>query len=317
MNLAAAALALVIERFAGYPAFLQNTIGHPVQWMGRAIDWLDHSLNTCAVTPAEQRWRGIAALAVLVIATIAITLPVSVFLRSLPGGWFLEALLATAFLAQKSLHDHVRDVADAGSRSREEARASVSRIVGRDPASLDESGIARAALESLAENASDGVVAPALWFAVGGLPAIAAYKAINTADSMIGHRSERHLHFGWASARLDDLVNLPASRLTALLIAAAAAVSDLGRARAALRCMWRDAAKHQSPNAGWPEAAMAGALDIQLGGPRSYGGASVDLPAMGEGRISLNYDDIGRGLQIYSRAMWLLAAALLLLAMIG
>jgi adenosylcobinamide-phosphate synthase len=190
----------------------------------------------------------------------------------------------------------------------------VSAIVGRDPAHLDESGIAKAALESLAENASDGVVAPVFWFAIAGLPGIALYKAINTADSMIGHKSQRYLKFGWAAARLDDLVNLPCSRLSGLLFVAAAGLTNSDSGRAAFTAMMRDAGKHVSPNAGWPEAALAGALGIRLGGPRSYDGRTVDLATMGEGRSQLEANDIRRGLRLYGRALTLLAVAMIVVA---
>ena len=184
-----------------------------------------------------------------------------------------------------------------------EGRKAVAKIVGRDPAALDESGVVKGALESLAENASDGIVAPVLWYALLGLPGIVAYKAINTADSMIGHKSERYLYFGWAAARLDDLINLPASRLTGFLFAAAAAWNDKERGKIALQAMWRDAPKHQSPNAGWPESALAASLGVKFGGPRSYDGSRVNLPWMGEGRETLNRDDIRKGLRLYGTAM--------------
>jgi adenosylcobinamide-phosphate synthase len=229
-------------------------------------------------------------------------------LRGLPLADWLVGLAAVPFLAQKSLRDHVRAVARAFDRSLDSARAAVSHIVGRDPSKLNESQVANAALESLAENASDGVVAPAFWFALLGLPGIAVYKAINTADSMIGHRTTRYGNFGWAAARLDDLVNLPASRLTGLLFAATAAFSSRKLGKAALEAMWRDASRHVSPNAGWPEAALAGALEIRLGGPRYKDGELVDLARMGHGRADLTRDDIRRGLRLYGRALWLLVA---------
>jgi adenosylcobinamide-phosphate synthase len=184
-------------------------------------------------------------------------------------------------------------------------------IVGRDPSQLDESGVSKAALESLAENSSDGIVAPVLWYALLGLPGIAVYKAINTADSMIGHKSEKYQHFGWAAARLDDLVNLPASRLTGLLFAATKP-SQFGRIVDVMR---RDAPKHQSPNAGWPEAAMAAALGLRFGGPRSYDGERVELPYMGDGRDTIDRTDIKRGLAVMSKAMWMLFFGLLLLSL--
>ena len=186
-------------------------------------------------------------------------------------------------------------------------------IVGRDPERLDEAGVSRAAIESLAENFSDGVVAPAFWLAIGGLPAAAAYKAVNTADSMIGHRSPRHQAFGWAAARFDDLINLPASRLSALLLVAAALLhcrAHRPRTPGAPCCATRR--KHRSPNAGWPEAAMAGALGLSLAGPRHYGGVLVDDAEMGAGgRREANAADIRRALALYR------AADVILVALIG
>jgi adenosylcobinamide-phosphate synthase len=193
-------------------------------------------------------------------------------------------------------------------------RRSIAKIVGRDPDRLDEAAVCRAAIESLAENASDGVAAPSLWFLVGGLPGIIAYKAVNTADSMIGHMSERHRAFGWAAARLDDLVNLPASRLTGLMFVAAAAMVPGASAPSAWRAYRRDARQHPSPNAGWPEAAMAGALGLRLAGPRIYGGVPVDDHWMGDGRVEATAQDIDRALVIYRVAF---AGALLIVAALG
>jgi adenosylcobinamide-phosphate synthase len=227
-------------------------------------------------------------------------------LSKLPLGWLVSILLATAFMAQHSLRQHVEAVRLALPQSLSDAREEVSKIVGRDPNALDAGGIAKAALESLAENASDGVVAPFLWFALLGLPGLVVYKAINTADSMIGHKTEKYLHFGWAAARLDDLVNLPASRLTGILFVAAARLSGKEAMIASWRSMLRDAAKHNSPNAGWPEAAMAGALGLAFGGPRNYQGELVQLPTMGNGRQPRDAKDIGDGLDLFRNAMLLL-----------
>lgn len=313
MHFAATAIALLIERFAGYPEFLARRIGHPVEWIGRFIAWLDARLN-----PEDEpgnRTAGVIALLALLLVSGCLALAVALLLRKLPYGWIAEAIVATPFLARKSLDDHVLAVADGLDISIERGRVAVSRIVGRDPQALDPSGVARAALESLGENASDGVVAPAFWLALFGLPGIVLYKSINTADSMIGHKSLRHRSFGWAAARLDDLVNLPASRLTGLLFALAAALSGLKKARSAFAAMARDAQRHVSPNAGWPEAALAGALGIRLGGPRSYGGRPVDLASMGEGRGDLDAADIRNGLRLYRRALSLLTALCVALAM--
>jgi adenosylcobinamide-phosphate synthase len=313
MHFAATALALLIERFAGYPEFLARRISHPVEWIGRFIGWLDARLN-----PEDEpgsRAAGVIALLALLLVSGCLALAVALLLRKLPYGWIAEAIIATPFLAQKSLDDHVLAVADGLDTSIERGRVAVSRIVGRDPQALDRSGVARAALESLAENASDGVVAPAFWLALFGLPGIVLYKSINTADSMIGHKSPRHLSFGWAAARLDDLVNLPASRLTGLIFALSAALSDLKKVRSAFAAMARDAQRHVSPNAGWPEAALAGALGFRLGGRRSYGGRPVDLATMGEGRSDLDAADIRDGLRLYRRALSLLTAVCVALAM--
>jgi len=314
MYFAATALALLTERFAGYPEFLARQMVHPVEWIGRFVAWLDARLN-----PADEpgnRVAGIIALLALLLVSGCLAVAVALLLRQLPYGWIAEAVIAIPFLAQKSLRDHVLAVADGLDISIEQGRIAVSRIVGRDPDGLDRSGVARAALESLGENASDGVVAPAFWLALFGLPGIVLYKSINTADSMIGHKSPRHRSFGWAAARLDDLVNLPASRLTGLIFALAAALSSREKARTAFAAMARDAQRHASPNAGWPEAALAGALGIRLGGPRSYGGRPVDLATMGDGRSDLDASDIRDGLRLYGSALSLLTALCVALAVL-
>ncbi|MBL8895682.1 MAG: cobalamin biosynthesis protein CobD [Rhizobiales bacterium] len=313
----AAALSLIIERFIGYPDKIYQQIGHPIEWIGWWIAWLERRLNNPDATFLQARLRGVLELALVLIPIFALTYPLGLVLREITGGWVIEAVIGTVFLAQKSLRDHVEAVAVALDHTLERGRLAVSRIVGRDPGMLDESGVSRAALESLAENASDGIVAPAFWFALAGLPGLVLYKAINTADSMIGHRSERYLHFGWAAARLDDLVNLPAARLCGALFAATAWTMNAQAARDAVDAMRRDADRHVSPNAGWPEAALAGALDIRLGGPRAYAGRTVDLPTMGRGRADLDRNDIRRGLKLYDRAMTLLAALAIILALIA
>lgn len=303
LHFAAAALALLVERLFGYPKPLYDKIGHPVEWFGTVLKKLEALLYDPQAEPLQARLRGLAVLlALLLIVTIPAVFVASI-LSTLKFGWIVEALLATALIAQHSLYEHVSAVGKGLDISLNEGRKAVARIVGRDPATLDESGVVKGALESLAENASDGIVAPVLWYALLGLPGIVAYKAINTADSMIGHKSERYIYFGWAAARLDDLINLPASRLTGFLFAAAAAWNDQERGKLAVLAMWRDAPKHQSPNAGWPESALAASLGVKFGGPRSYEGARVDLPWMGEGRETLNRDDIRKGLRLYGTAM--------------
>jgi adenosylcobinamide-phosphate synthase len=242
-------------------------------------------------------------------------------LLALPFGLAATAIVASTLIAQRSLHAHVARVAAALEQDGLAAgRKAVSHIVGRDTAALDEAGVARAAIESLAENFSDGVVAPVLWLAVAGLAGGVTYKAVNTADSMIGHRTPRHQAFGWAAARFDDLVNLPASRLAAALIIAAAAMSRRARAGDGWRVMLRDAPRHCSPNAGYPEAAMAGALGLALAGPRTYGGVKVDDAIMGHGRREATAADIRAALALYRRADALLIVltglATLLIALI-
>ncbi|MEY2882327.1 MAG: cobalamin biosynthesis protein CobD [Pseudomonadota bacterium] len=289
---------LVAESMLGYPAWLFAAIGHPVSWVGTLIAWLERLWNRGGAV--RQRAAGAALL--LAIAGLAVAAGWAVT-RLAGDGWGMVAmiLIATTGLAQRSLHDHVAAVLRpllwndlAG------ARTAVSAIVGRDTAALDEAGVAVAAIESLAESFCDGVVAPAFWFLVAGLPGLLVCKAINTADSMIGHRDERHGNFGWAAARADDLVMLVPARLSGVLVAIAGG--------GGWKAMWRDAASHASPNGGWPEAAMAGALGRQLGGPVSYSGAPAPRALLGDGPRPLTADLV-RALRIYRRAcllLWLL-----------
>jgi len=304
MAVTLAFLALLIEAVVGYPDWLLRAIGHPVTWIGRLIAVLDRMLNRDHMSAAGRRIAGIAALLVVVGMAAGAASAIERSLLALPFGLAAAAVVASTLIAQRSLNDHVLRVAAALEEGGVAAgRAAVSHIVGRDTEALDDAGVARAAIESLAENFSDGVVAPLFWLATAGLAGGAAYKAINTADSMIGHRTPRHAAFGWAAARLDDLVNLPASRLAALLIVTAAAVSPGTSAREAWRSVIRDAPGHRSPNAGYPEAAMAGALGLALAGPRVYGGMRVDDAVMGSGgRRAATAADIRAALIIYRRA---------------
>jgi len=313
-----ALLSLAAEALVGYPDGLYRTVGHPVTWIGRLITCLDQRLNRASESDSRRRAAGIAALLVIVAVPACLAFCIQRALGALPLGFLLTVLLATSLLAQKSLGQHVRAVADALDTGGIEAgRKAVSMIVGRDPERLDEAGVCRAAIESLAENFSDGVVAPAFWLGVGGLAGGTAYKAANTADSMIGHRTQRHEAFGWAAARFDDLVNLPASRLTGLLIVLAAFVVRDADPATAWRALRRDAGKHRSPNAGWPEAAMAGALGLALAGPRVYGGVLVDDAVMGEGgRREAQSIDIRRALGLYRTADALLMALFAAIALL-
>lgn len=308
-------LALLMEAMVGYPDWLVQSIGHPVTWMGRLIGLFDHSLNHERVSRASRRAAGIASLFIVigVVGVVAYVLERSLF--GLPLGAVFAALPATTLLAQRSLHAHVKAVAIALEREGlAAARKAVSHIVGRDTQALDEAAIARAAIESLAENFSDGVVAPAVWLAIGGIVGAAVYKAINTADSMVGHRTRRHEAFGWAAARLDDLVNLPASRLSALLLIAAAALMSRASAAEGWHAVLRDASHHRSPNAGYPEAAIAGALDLALAGPRTYAGVEVDDAIMGRGRRAAAAADIRLALALFRRADAMLIGLFALLA---
>ncbi|RWL86684.1 MAG: cobalamin biosynthesis protein CobD [Mesorhizobium sp.] len=309
MSVLIAFLSLAVERALGYPDWLFNAIGHPVTWIGRLISFLDRRLNRATDSDEIRRRQGVRALLIILLVPGLIGLGLHVLLWLIfPTGLVIAAVLGSALLSQKSLAEHVEEVADAlETGGLTLGRIAVSRIVGRDPEKLDKAGVARAAIESLAENFSDGIVAPAFWTGVGGLAGGAAYKAANTADSMIGHRTPKHEAFGRAAARFDDLINLPASRLTGLLIVLAAFLVPGADPRAAWKVMRRDARKHRSPNAGWPEAAMAGALGLSLAGPRSYGGEVVEDAFMGEGgRREAESTDIRQALKLYRVADWLL-----------
>jgi adenosylcobinamide-phosphate synthase len=315
MTVALTFIAMLVELCVGYPANLHRAIGHPVTWMGRLIAWLDRALNRETATPQARRAAGVVAVLILLAIVGVLAFLVQSALLRLPFGILAAALVASTLVAQRSLHRHVADVAAALEIGGIAAgREAVAHIVGRDTDKLDAAGVARAAIESLAENFSDAIVAPVFWMAIGGLPGAALYKAINTADSMIGHRTPRHEAFGWAAARLDDLINLPASRLSAFLLVAAAAISG-NRASTAWRAVRRDAGKHRSPNAGYPEAAMAGALGLSLAGPRVYGGAPVEDAFMGEGRSEAEAADIRRALALYRTADAILIVLLGILAL--
>ncbi len=288
-----------------------RAIGHPATWIGRLIALLESGLNREAAGPQTRRGAGVIAVLVLLAVVGSIAFVMQHALLRLPFGILATGLLGSTLVAQRSLYRHVADVASALEKGGiTPGRAAVAHIVGRDTAGLDAAGIARAAIESLAENFSDAIVAPIFWMVIGGLPGAALYKAINTADSMIGHRTPRYAAFGWAAARLDDLINLPASRLSALLLIAAAALSKDASADAAWRAVRRDAAKHRSPNAGYPEAAMAGALGLSLAGPRSYSGVRVDDAEMGDGRREAAAADVWRALALYRIADAILIALL-------
>ncbi len=306
----AMAVAMTLDAVLGWPKGLFALIGHPVTWLGRLIDGLDAALNRSSDPLAFRRALGVAAALIVILVATALAWIIQALLTSEWSRVLIVGILAWPLVALRSLHDHVSAVArplQSGDISI--ARSEVAQIVGRDPEDLDEAGIARAAIESLAENASDGIVAPVFWGALFGLPGIAAYKAINTLDSMIGHRSPRHEAFGWAAARIDDLANFIPARLTGFLFVLLAP-----RPSAALSCMIQDASRHRSINAGWPEAAIAGALGVRLSGPRIYQGCVAEEPWLnGSARDPLAADIFG-GLKLYRRAMVLLAGLLAVLA---
>jgi adenosylcobinamide-phosphate synthase len=316
-----ALIAVATEAAVGYPDAVYRSIRHPVSWIGHLIAWCDRTWNSEALPYDERRWRGVGVLVLLVAGSVASGWAITALLSHVFHGFFALLLCGVAgssMLAQRSLHAHVAAVAMAlETRGIAEGRLAVAKIVGRDTRALDEAAVSRAAIESLAENFSDGVVAPLFWMAVAGLPGAIAYKAINTADSMIGHKSDRYLAFGWASARCDDLVNLPASRLSAFWLVLAACLSPGLSAAHSLEVLLRDAGNHRSPNAGWPEAAMAGALGIRLAGPRVYDGVAVDDRWMGDGRRDLTARDIRTALELYRAACGLQIAALVAIVAIS
>ena len=290
-----------VDAAFGYPAWVHRRLPHPVVWLGAAISGLEARWNRPGRPPLTRRLLGVGTL--LIVAGLAAT-----------AGWLAEqapasfaailiVVLGSVGLAQRSLYDHVAAVLRAlQAADLPGARQAVGMIVGRDVDALDEAGVAAAALESLAESFNDGVAAPLFWFLVGGLPGLFAYKAVNTADSLIGHREARWADFGWAAARTDDVMNLIPARMAGALVALAGG--------GGWRVMWRDARKHASPNSGWPEAAMAGALCLRLGGPASYDGVASERPTFGDGRRPTPAD-LRRGLSVYVTACALLCAALL------
>ncbi|WP_245409782.1 adenosylcobinamide-phosphate synthase CbiB [Pararhizobium haloflavum] len=318
-QLAILAAALVADRLIGDPDWLWRRVAHPVALFGALIAALDRTMNDESDGPGQRRKRGRQALLILLLIAMATGAACRFAVHELGTfGIVLEITIVAILLAQRSLSDHVAAVAS-GLRTSgiDGGRSAVARIVGRDPATLDEQGVRRAAIESLAENFSDGVVAPAFWYAILGLPGLFAYKMLNTADSMIGHRSPRHVDFGRAAAIADDWANWPAARLSALLITAAAFMrGGVAAARAAMGAALRDHGLHRSPNAGWPEAAMAGALDIRLAGPRSYGGVVVTEPMLNAAGRGARAGDIERALALYASACSLMTVGAMALAAI-
>ncbi|ATU91166.1 adenosylcobinamide-phosphate synthase CbiB [Phyllobacterium zundukense] len=321
INLLILFLALLADRYFGDPDWLWEKIPHPVVLFGKAIDLVDKRFNKATNSDYERRRDGFLAMLGLLVLAAVVGWLVHLVLRTIsPLGELIEALIVAVFLAQKSLGDHVSRVANA---LRDEgiigARRAVSMIVGRDPEVLDDAGVSRAAIESLAENTSDGIIAPAFWYALLGLPGLLAYKMLNTADSMIGHMNDRHRDFGRFAAKLDDVANWIPARLTGLLISAAAwIVHGYDAALRSFNVMMRDARLHRSPNAGWPEAAMAGAIEVALAGPRVYGGVTANEPMLnGAGRRDAGAENIEDALNIFSVATATFTGVIFVLFLVG
>ncbi len=292
-------LALVMDAYLGDTPWLFKRLPHPVAAFGGLIGWLDRKLNREKRPQYDRAIRGALATLFAVAAAAALGLAVAWLSLHHPLGWIVELLLVFTLIAQRGLYDHVRAVARGLDDSTEAGRAAVAHIVGRDPARLDDHGVARAAIESAAENYSDGVVAPVFYYVLFGAPGLFVYKAVNTMDSMIGYRTPRHRAFGMTAARLDDVLNLIPARLAGLFICLAAAFAPTARPLGALKTMLKDAGKHRSPNAGWPEGAMAGALDLALAGPRHYASETINDPWIGAGPARATTRDIRRALYVF------------------
>ncbi len=292
------AAAMVLDAILGEPKWLWDRAPHPAVLMGRLIGWADDRFNK----GNARRFMGAATVIEAMILVAVIGWVISWL------GWPFELIAVAVLLAQKSLVTHVRDVADGLRLGLGDGRAAVARIVGRDVATLDKPGVARAAIESAAENLSDGVVAPIFWYLVAGLPGMLAYKMLNTADSMIGYRTDRHEEFGWAAAKLDDLANWIPARLTAVMIALVTSAYDrFGIIRTESR-------HHRSPNAGWPEAAMAYGLDISLSGPRMYHGEPTDDPFINaDGARQIGAEEVEASIIV----LWKVWAICLVCALLG
>ena len=304
IRLSVLAVALMLDRWLGEPDWLWSRLPHPVVLLGRIVAQADDGERR---SRSAVFARGLLLIAVLALVAWAVGLTVDALAHVTgPLALLFECALVAILLAQRSLIEHVLAVEQGLERSVDEGRRALSMIVGRVTDQLDPSEVRRAALESLAENAADGIVAPVFWYLLGGLPGIVFYKAVNTADSMIGHRSERHEWLGKPAARLDDAMNWVPARLTALFFLALAGVREMRRRTATVV---RDARRHRSPNAGWPEAAAAVALDLRFGGPRRYGTGMIDGAVLNaQGREQVSSADLRRGVVLFSRVCWLLFA---------
>lgn len=307
-------LAIIIDRVIGEPKLLWKRMTHPIVLFGRLIAFFETQMNLDDLSDQKRFWNGCLVIFLLLLIVMEIGFFIYILCQNSlwSGAWsylgiVIEAIIASIFLAQKSLADHVKAVVIAFEQTGLiGARIAVSQIVGRDPDQLDQSGVARATIESLAENSSDGVIAPVFWFAILGLPGLMAYKMLNTADSMIGHKNARYKDFGYASAKLDDYANYIPARLSSLIILAAAwTLYGYKAVKRGFSVVFKDAKKHRSPNAGWPESAYAGILNIQLAGPRIYDSVIVDEPFQNANGKSTEPVDIMRSLKLFYRSMTL------------
>ena len=299
-------LAILLDWLISDPKRLYSHILHPVQYMGEVLSWIERRLNKQTVSLTKQKLRGVFGLFLYLSIWLSVGIAISLICNVLGiWGMALEVLFAAILLSGRSLYEHVRDVNEALKfKTIEEARLSVGQIVGRDVTALDERGVARAAIESGAENLSDGFIAPVLFYFIAGLPGLIFYKAVNTADSMIGHKTQRFLGFGWAAARFDDLLNWVPARLTGFLIMIIAQFRYRNGGEV-FRVMMKDHSKHSSPNAGWPESAMAGALGIALAGPRVYFDVMKQDPWINaKGRLDTDAEDIWQALAVMKRAVF-------------
>ena len=289
MTLSCILLALILDAFLGEPVWIWSKIPHPTVLMGRIIKWCELKYNN----GINRKNKGI-----LFIAFMVIFLAIFGYLiERLPFSAIWKILIVSILLSHKSLPEHVTAVSLGLQKNLSQGRTAVAMIVGRDTANLAETDIARSAIESAAENFSDGIIAPLFWFLIGGLPGILIYKFVNTSDSMIGYKNIQYNQFGWAAARLDDLLNWIPARLSGLLICI------VHQNNSALNIMWRDAKLHRSPNAGWPESAMAGVLDVSISGPRSYEGVIKNYPFVNvDGKKKLTAVDIDNAVDVLWRS---------------
>lgn len=296
-------LALALDVYLGDMNFIFRFLKHPVVWIGDLITFFDKRLNRSERSDTNRMVRGFVVVVMVTGICFLIGNAVAWFGQNYPFGWALELFLTVSLVAQRSLFTYVRAVGVALKNGGLSAgREAVSHIVGRDPDQLDKHGVSRAAIESCAENFGDGVVAPVFWYVLFGFPGLLVYKAVNTMDSMIGHKSDKYLYFGFAAARLDDILNIIPARLAGVWIIIASLFIPFCYPLKGLKVMFRDARKHRSPNAGWPEGAMAGVLDIALAGPRKYREGQVNDPWVGDGRAQTDHQDIRRALQVYAGA---------------